>query len=110
MKNEKYFKTKKGEMSILGILVIGFLIIIVLSYFNISLKSIVESPTGQENVNYVKDTTKSIWTKYLAEPAEYLWKDVWVDIFWKGFILNMERIRDGKPTEMEEATENIKFQ
>jgi len=110
MKNKKYFKTKKGEMSILGILVMGFLIIIVLSYFNISLKSIVESPTGQENVNYVKDTTKSVWTKYLAEPVEYLWNDVWVDIFWKGFILNMERIRDGRPTEMEEATENIKIQ
>lgn len=96
-------------MSILGVLVMGLLIIIVLSYFNISLKSIVESPTGQENVTYVKDTAKSVWVTYLAEPAEYLWKDVWVNIFWKGFISNMERIRDGKPTDIDEAAQKIKI-
>lgn len=96
-------------MSILGVLVMGLLIIIVLSYFNISLKSIVESPTGQENVTYVKDTAKSVWVTYLAEPAEYLWKDVWVNIFWKGFISNMERIRDGKPTDLDNAALRIKI-
>jgi hypothetical protein len=109
MKNKRYFKTKKGEISILGVLVMGLLIIIVLSYFNISLKSIVESPTGQENVTYVKDTAKNVWVTYLAEPAEYLWKDVWVNIFWKGFISNMERIRDGKPTDIDEAAQKIKI-
>lgn len=96
-------------MSILGVLVMGLLIIIVLSYFNISLKSIVESPTGQENVTYVKDTAKNVWVTYLAEPAEYLWKDVWVNIFWKGFISNMERIRDGKPTDLDNAALRIKI-
>lgn len=96
-------------MSILGALVMGLIIIVVLSYFNISVKSIIESPTGQENVTYVKDTAKSIWTTYLAEPAEYLWKDVWVNIFWKGFISNMERIRDGKPTDIDEAAQKVKI-
>ncbi|MFZ3011778.1 MAG: hypothetical protein WA060_02160 [Minisyncoccia bacterium] len=109
MENKKYFKTKKGEMSILGVLVMGFLIIIVLSYFNISVKSIVESPTGQENVTYVKDTVRGIWTTYLAEPAEYLWRDVWINIFWKGFISNMERIRDGKPTDIDEAAQKVRI-
>ncbi|MBI2630941.1 hypothetical protein HYW73_01850 [Candidatus Nomurabacteria bacterium] len=97
---------KKG-ISILGILFFGFILILVLSYFNVSVKNVVESPAGQENINYVKGETKSFWDKYLAEPASYLWNDVWIDIFWKGFISNMERIRDGKPTDYDKASENI---
>jgi hypothetical protein len=110
MKNREYLKNKKRGMSILGFLVLGAIIILVLSYLNISIKGVVESPTGQENVNYVKDSTKSLWATYLAEPASYLWNDVWINIFWKSFISNMERIRDGEPTDFEKAGENLKIQ
>ena len=81
-----------------------------LSYFHISIKAVVESPTGQENINYVGGGAKSLWTTYLAEPASYLWNDVWVNIFWKGFISNMERIRDGQPTDFDKAGNNLKVQ
>ena len=101
---------KKGGISILGIVILAFLAILVLSYFNISIKSVVESPTGQENINYVGGGTKNIWNDYLAKPAAYLWNDVWVNIFWKGFINNMERIRDGKPTDYDNAANNLKIQ
>lgn len=101
------FNTKRG-ISILGILLLGVIIILVLSYFKVSVKDVVESDTGQENINYVKEGTQSFWDKYLSEPADYLLNDVWVNIFWKGFINNMERIRDGKPTDYEEAADNLK--
>ena len=104
----KKISNKKG-ISILGILFWGVIILLTLSYFNINIKSIIESPTGQENVNYVKGETKSFWTAYLAEPASYLWNDVWINIFWKSFISNMERIRDGKPTDLESAAEDLKI-
>lgn len=100
---------KKAGISILGIIVLGAILILVLSYFNISIKAVVDSPTGQENINYVKGGTKSLWTAYLAEPAAYLWNDVWVKIFWKGFISNMERIRDGQPTDFQKAGDNLKL-
>ena len=100
---------KKAGVSILGIIVFAFIAILVLSYFNVSIKAVVESPTGQENINYVGGGTKSLWTTYLAEPASYLWNDVWVNIFWKGFISNMERIRDGQPTDFEKAADNLKI-
>jgi hypothetical protein len=106
MKNSK----KQNGISILGVLVFGVIIILVLSYFNVSIKSVVDSPTGQENVNYVKTTGQIIWDKYLAEPAHYLWQDVWVNIFWNGFISNMEKIRDGKPTDIDNAANNLKIQ
>jgi len=106
---EKINGKQKG-ISILGILFFGFILILVLSYFNISIKAVVESPSGQENINYIGGEAKSFWTKYLAEPASYLWNDVWINIFWKGFISNMERIRDGKPTDFDKAAENLEIQ
>ncbi len=102
-----HFNTQKG-ISILGIVILGFLLILVLSYFNISIKGAVESPTGQENITYVGGAIRSLWDNYLKAPATYLWKDVWVNIFWRGFIENMERIRDGEPTDFDEAAENLK--
>lgn len=110
MKNKIYFKNKNSGMSILGFLVMGFIIILILSYLNVSIKGIIESPTGQENVNYIKDETKSVWVTYLKEPAEYLWNDILVNIFWKSFILNMERIRDGNPTDFEKAAPSLKME
>ncbi len=93
------FKKIKGGISIIGILILGFILILVLSYFKISIKSVVESPTGQENINYVGGGTRNLWNDYLAQPAAYLWNDIFINIFWKSFVNNMERIRDGQPTD-----------
>ena len=98
---------KKAGISILGLLVLAVVVILILSYFRISVKSVVESPTGQDNINYVEGTSQSVWSEYLEKPAEYLWNDVWVNIFWKSFINNMERIRDGKPTDLDNAAKNL---
>jgi hypothetical protein len=101
---------KKGGISILGLLILAIILIFVLGYFHVSIKTVVESPTNQDNVNYVKDGTESVWDKYFAEPAHYLWQDVWVNIFWQGFIDNMERIRDGQPTILNKAAKNLEVQ
>ena len=102
-------KQKIGGTSILGMLVLAFILILVLSYFKISIKSVVESPTGQENINYVSDNTKTFWDKYLKDPASYLWNDVFVKIFWASFIDNMERIRDGKKTDYEQFAPTVQM-
>ncbi len=96
----KLNKKEKG-ISIIGILFFGFIIILVLSYFKINVKSVVESPTGQENISYVRGGTRNLWNDYLKKPASYLWNDVFINIFWVSFINNMERIRDGQPTDYE---------
>jgi hypothetical protein len=94
-------KPKKGEISIVGILFLGIILIFVLSYFKISIKSVVESPEAQDNINYVGGGTRNLWNDYLQKPASYLWNDIFIDIFWQSFISNMERIRDGQPTDYE---------
>jgi hypothetical protein len=111
MKNKNYFLgSQKSGISILGFIVLVFVVILVLSYFKVSIKSVVESPAGQENITYVKGGTESLWTAYFAKPASYVWNNVVIKIFWKGFISNMERIRDGKPTDFENAANNLQVQ
>lgn len=106
MRKSENNRTKKG-ISILGVLVFGVVILLVLSYFNISIRAVVESPAGQENVNYVSRTGKNLWDNYLEKPVSYLWNDIWLNLFWKPFIYNMERIRDDKPTDLEESAPTV---
>ena len=104
-----YQNKQKRGISIIAVLIFIFLVLIVLGYFNVSVKSVVESPLAQENINYVGGAGKTLWERYLKDPAIYLWSDIWVNIFWKSFVNNMERIRDGKPTDLEEASPKVNF-
>jgi hypothetical protein len=83
---------KQAGISILGILVFGIILILVLSYFHVSIKSIIESPTGQENINYVRGGVKDLWTAYLEKPVNYIWNDIIINFFWKNFFTNIKEI------------------
>lgn len=100
------FNNKKG-ISIIGILLLGFIIILILSYFRISVRSVVESPEAQDNITYVGGGTRNLWNDYLKEPASYLWNDIFKNIFWASFVDNMERIRDGKTTDYENSAPTV---
>lgn len=102
-----HFNKKKKGISIIGVLLLGFILILVLSYFKISVRSVVESPETQDNIEYIGGGTRNLWNDYLREPASYLWNDIFINIFWKSFINNMERIRDGKPTDYELAAPSV---
>ncbi len=60
---------KRGDISILSIFLLGVIIIFVLSYFDISIKKVVEAPQTQENLQYVGGAGKSFLQKYLKWPA-----------------------------------------
>lgn len=95
-------KKNKGGISVIGILILGFILLLVLSYFKISIRTVVESPEAQDNIQYVSGAGVSVWDKYLKKPANDFWNKVVKDLLWASFVNNMERIRDGQPTEMEE--------
>ena len=85
----------------IGLILVIALGLLLMGYFNISIKSVIQSPTVQSNFSYVGGEVKTFWNSYLAKPANYLWKDVFINIFWQSFISNMERIRDNKPTDIQ---------
>ena len=97
----KNLNKRKRGISIIGILFFGFIIVLVLSYFKISIRSVVESTTAQDNISYVGGGTRNLWDEYFRKPVSYLWNDIFINIFWASFINNMERIRDGQATDYE---------
>ncbi len=86
-------KNQKG-ISIIGVLFFGVLLVLVLSYSGISIKSIVESPEGQENINYITGGVRNLWYEYLKEPAEYIWNDIIIGIVWENLISAVGNLRN----------------
>lgn len=93
-------KQKQGFIKLIIIIIIA---IIILSYFGFDLRSIVESPESQGNLGYVWGGIIYVWETWLVNPLTYLWNDVFIDLLWDNFIENMERIKAGEPTTIEEA-------
>jgi hypothetical protein len=54
-------------------------ILLVLSYFGINLRSVVNSPTGQSNFDYAKEVLSGIWS-VIKGPVLMIWNIVWNDI------------------------------
>lgn len=85
------------------ILILLFLLIIILSVFNISLRAIFGKEITQDNLLFVWQWIKYgwewivyVWNTFLAGPASYLWNDVFIDLLWDSFIENMQRIKTGE--------------
>lgn len=82
---------KQNGVSILGILFLGLIIILALSYFKINIKSVIESPVTQDNITYVRGGTRNLWDDYLKEPVSYLWKEIFINNLWKPFISGSDK-------------------
>lgn len=100
-------QNKEAGISIIGVLFLAVILIVVLGYFKVSIQSVVESPGAQGNLSYITTAVSKIYNDYLKAPVSYIWNDVIINIFWKSFINNMERIRDGKPTDFDTASPQI---
>lgn len=75
--------------------------ILIISYFGISLKGLVESDTTQDNFSYVASGLVKVWNNYLRAPTTYLWNNVFIDILWESFKGAMENIKNGRPASFE---------
>lgn len=78
-------------------IVIAILLLVILGLLGVSVQhDVVENPGVQENTSYVESGVVTFWNNYLANPASYLWHDVFVNILWAAFVENMERLRHGE--------------
>jgi hypothetical protein len=92
---KKHIPTDRGFIMWIIIIVVALL---VLSYYGFSLRSLVNSPTTQDNFSYVDNSTVSFWNKYLEQPASYLWNDVFIDLIWNPAIDNLTKMKNGEST------------
>ncbi len=85
------------------------LVIAVLSYFGVSVRTIVNSDMIQDNFSFVWGWVKQIWNNYMARPARYLWNDIFIELLWNSFVDNLEKIKSGEPIEMRENAPQSDF-
>ncbi len=69
--------------------------IVVLGFFGISLKSVFQKQSVQENLSFVWQTTQYVWNTYLAVPAQYAW-NIFYNLLWRSFLENAERLKRGE--------------
>jgi hypothetical protein len=73
-------------------IVIFLIVLLILAYFGLNLRGIVESPTFQDNWNYIKGGVVSLWNSYLKAPATYLW-NLFIPFVWKPFEQNLQQMQ-----------------
>ncbi|MFH1979376.1 MAG: hypothetical protein ABII97_03270 [Patescibacteria group bacterium] len=84
----------RGLVKLIILIIIGT---IVLGYFGINIRSVIESDIVQDNLGYLWNGTKTIWQDYLSKPADFVW-GIFYNYIWLAFIENMDRIRHGEGT------------
>ena len=95
----------EGLIKLVILIIIG---VIVLSYFGINVRSILESDLVRDNFGYLWNGVKSIWNNYLAKPANFVW-GIFYNYMWLSFIENMERIKQGRNIEAVENAPTVNF-
>ncbi len=76
---------------IVGIVVILVIALLVLSYYGISIRQTVNSPTGKDNFSYVGGGIVYVWDTYIGPPATYLW-NIFVNDFFKPSLADFQNI------------------
>ena len=66
--------------------------LLVLSYFGLNLRGLINQPTTQDNFSYVATTTVSAWNKYLEKPATYIWNQIFLDLIWNPAIDKLKHL------------------
>lgn len=98
-----------GEGGLIKAVILIVIALLIVSYFGINLRQVVNDPVTQDNFGYVATSTITIWDKYLKIPATYIWKDVFLDLVWEPALDNLTRMKNGEPTIYEEAAEKRKL-
>jgi hypothetical protein len=64
-------------------------VILVLSYFGISLRKVAQSDTGKDNFSFIGDMAAKgwafivdIWNRYLATSANWIWNEIILKYIW----------------------------
>lgn len=89
---------KGGFIKLAILIVIG---ILALSYFNINIQNVAESPQSKSNFGYVTRVSKAAWHGYLERPVLYFWNNIFISLLWDSFVSNLERIKKGEPNDFD---------
>ncbi len=98
---------KNDNRGLVKWIIIILIAVIVLSYFGFDLRSIIEADQTQGNLGYLWGLGVITWDKYLSQPILYFWHNIFIDLIWETFVENMERIKNGQPTTIEDMSPQL---
>jgi len=87
-----------NQSGLVKLIILIVVAIIVLGYFGINIRSVFESGPVSDNLSYLWDGVKHVWSNYLQKPTNFIW-GVFYNYIWLSFIENMDRIREGRGPE-----------
>ena len=71
-------------------------VLLLLAYFGFNLRSIVNSPTFQDNWSFIENGAVNFWNNYLKKPADYIWNTIFVPLIWRPAVSNLEQMKAGQ--------------
>lgn len=60
--------------------------LIVLGYLGFDIKKAIDAPATKSNLEYAKESVAYVWTKYLAKPAKFIFKEVIIKYIFKPIV------------------------
>lgn len=101
---------KKRNMNrggLIRLIIYIIIILLIISYFGLNIRTIVNSPAGQENFTYVQEIMINVWNGYLKKPVLYLWNDIFLKLIWEPAIENLTKIKNGEPDNLQSSAPKL---
>lgn len=99
--------SKKGSIKWILIIIVAFFL--ASYYLDFNVKEVVEDEQTQDNIEYVTKNTKSAYNNYAKDAVSYVWNDIFIELIWKSFISNMERLKEGRELDFELAAPGVEL-
>ncbi len=93
-------KTIRNQKGFIKWIIIFIIFIMIMSYFGIDLRAIVESPASQGNLGYIWSLSSTVWNNYLKSPVLYFWNNIFINLLWNSFIDSLDRIKNVQPSSL----------
>ena len=87
-------KKQSHEKGIIKIIILIVVALLILSYFGISLRALINAPVTQDNISYTTTSSVSIWNTYLKQPATYLWNEIFLNLIWNPAIDSLKNLKN----------------
>ena len=86
-------RTSQNQGFIRTIIII-IVALLVLSYFGLNIRTIVNSPAGKDNFSFTQELMISTWNNYLKTPTLYVWH-LFADLIWNPSIDHLNKAKNG---------------
>lgn len=107
MKHQTSSATDGGFIRAILLIIVALLI---LSYFGLNIREIVNSPAGRDNFSYTQELMIKVWEGYLKKPVSYVWNDVFIELIWEPAIDNLKQMRSGEAHDIQTDSTQIQIE